>query len=356
MRAVITILDNITETSMPFNEFVLYRARTYKNEKQIAIICRDEPKEYKAYDNVKIIYAGRGILAILLKLKKEIAALKQENIPFVIHVHQVQSGVLSLPAIFILGLRKKVIFTVHSTFSGYKIHNKILSLINAFFAERISCVSNVSYEDYPSIIKLLKGDRIIPIQNGVDTDRIDGLNFKHRDNNKIVFIYVARQVPVKNHKFLVKVINKCPKNIQFIFVGAEDKEKSIRRLAESIGCIQKIKFTGLVSREKVFNELMNADYYISPSKLEGLPISVLEAMYCGLPCLLSDIPQHRECAGNVATCMPFNEKIWVDEIVRMASLKSEDKALLIKKTRDYVVENFTLSRMHRKYDEIYDSV
>ena len=38
MRVLITILDNTTETSMPFNEFVLYRANHYPNEKQVLII------------------------------------------------------------------------------------------------------------------------------------------------------------------------------------------------------------------------------------------------------------------------------------------------------------------------------
>lgn len=356
MRAVITILDDITETSMPFNEFVLYRSKKYINEKQIVIVCNNRQTEYDIYDNVKLVYTGRRITAIRTAIKKEVNKLNDEGIEFVIHIHQVQSGILFIFASFMLGLRRKTLFTVHSTFSGYKIHNKILSFINAFFAERISCVSHVSYEDYPSIIKRIKSNRIVEVQNGVDTDRINSLNIKHVKHEEIVFIYVARQVPIKNHKFLVKIINQCPDNIRFVFVGSEDKEKSVRRLAEALGCIKKIRFTGLIPREKVFEELMNADFYISPSKLEGLPISVLEAMYCGLPCLLSDIPQHRECAGDVAICIPLEERVWREQIVEMATMRYEGRKLLMKKTHDYVLEQFTLSKMHKKYDEIYETL
>lgn len=41
-KLLITILDCITETSMPFNEFVLYRANHFKDERQILSICNNQ--------------------------------------------------------------------------------------------------------------------------------------------------------------------------------------------------------------------------------------------------------------------------------------------------------------------------
>lgn len=359
MRALITILDNITETSMPFNEFVLYRANHYREEKQILIICgpKGELPKVEIPKNLEIIYAGRKLSGIRKTVKKVIADVKKQDIPYVVHMHQVQSGFLAEMAMLGTGFRKKVLFTVHNTFSGYKLHNKFLSFTNTLFAQRTTCVSNSAYQDYPKLIKQIKGRRIQALRNGVDTERIDAILSSTIHSKEscdgINFIYVARFVPQKNHKFLVDVLTRCNSNIHFTFVGVEDADRTVRKKAKEAGVVGRITFTGLIPRNEVFHELRNADYYISSSTLEGLPVSVMEAMYCGLPCILSDIPQHKELAGNEATLLPLSVEKWADEINRMAALTDDKQELLSKRIKAYVEANFTLSKMHERYDAIY---
>ncbi len=55
-----------------------------------------------------------------------------------------------------------------------------------------------------------------------------------------------------------------------------------------------VTFTGLLARERVFERMLAADLFISASRGEGLPVAVLEAMACGCPVLLSDIPGNQE--------------------------------------------------------------
>lgn len=357
MRTIITILDSITETSMPFNEFVLYRANHYPDEKQILIVCGAEKSLPKVNmpDNLEIKYAGRSIRTIRKMIKSTISRLKKRNVPYVIHLHQVQSGFLSEMAMLGTDFRKKTLFTVHSTFSGYKFHNKFLSFVNTLFAYRTTCVSNTSYQDYPKVIKWIKGNRIQAIQNGVDTERIDRvLTVKHSvSHDYINFIYVARLIPLKNHRFLINVLTRCNKMVHFTFVGEEDDEKTIRKQAEELGVDKRITFTGLIPRNEVFGELKNADFYISSSTLEGLPVSVLEAMYCGLPCVLSDIPQHRELAGEKAITLPFDVEKWVAEIDRLLTISQEERKELSTNIRNHVISNFSLKAMHGRYDAIY---
>lgn len=362
MRALITILDNITETSMPFNEFVLYRANHFPDEKQILIICGKE-QPLPAVDipsKVEIIYTGKNPINIRKTIKAIIYRLQKKNISFAIHMHQVQSGFLAELAMFGTGFRKKVLFTVHSTFSGYKIHNKFLSFSNALLAHRVTCVSNASYSDYPKIVKKMKKARMCALQNGVDTERIDevlaentSLHNHQKDHSKYNFIYVARMIPLKNHCFLVDIIKKCNNNVHFIFVGAEDSEQTVRNKAKKNDVLDRITFTGLIPRNEVFNMLMSADYYISSSTLEGLPVSVLEAMYCGLPCILSDIPQHREISCENLVFLPFETEKWVTKINEFSMLSIQEKQLIAGSVKKYVQANFSLRSMHEKYSAIY---
>ena len=363
--AVITVLDNITETSMPFNEFVLYRSHHHPEEAHILIVCGkdkglpnvDIPK------NLKIIYTGKSLFRIRKTIKGVIQKCKTSDTPYMIHLHQVQSALLAEISMFGTKFRKKVLFTVHNTFTGYSFHNKVLSFVNALFAYRISCVSKTAYKHYPKPVKKIKKDRIFPIQNGVDTERIDNiLNNTVKEetketNNTVDFIYVARMVPVKNHKFLIDVLKKTNQNVRFIFVGQEDEKKEIREYAKENGVTDRLVFTGLIPRNEVFQLLSRSDAYISSSVLEGLPVSVLEAMYCSLPCILSDIPQHKEAgegAGKEIRILPLETDLWVEEINQYSLLSKEERMALGQRARSFVKDNFSLEKMHRQYGAVYE--
>ena len=359
MKTLITILDGITQTSMPFNEFVLYRASHYKDEKQIVIcLCgKKDLSDFNIPEGLDIRFIGRNLLTIRKTIKQVIKETEDE---YTIHLHQVQSAFLSQVSMIGTGMRKKTLFTVHSTFSGYKFHNKFLSFVNALFANRITCVSNTSYEDYPKTIKNIKKDRICSIQNGVDTERIDRiLEGITKDYNRKTtdYIYVARLLPIKNQMLLTRVLPKIDGNVRFIFVGAEDPSYDVKKRAKEEGVEDRIVFTGLIPRDEVYRMLYNSDVYISSSTLEGLPISVLEAMYCGLPCILSDIPQHRETAQGVATLLGLkDEESWVSEINKFASASREQREQTGMAAREYVKKNFSLQVMHEKYDSIYEKL
>lgn len=358
MRALITILDNTTETSMPFNEFVLYRANHYPDERQILIVCgpKGQLPQVKIPESLEIRYAGRSFPRIRKTVRNVIAALEKENIPYAIHLHQVQSAFLAETAMLGTGFRRKALFTVHNTFSGYELHNKILSFLNALPAQRITCVSNTAFRAYPKLIRRMKGERIQPLQNGVDTERIDEIlsDSRPEPHEHTVFVYVARFVPVKNHQFLVDVLSRCGADVRFVFIGAEDPEKAVRKKAQELGVADRITITGLIPRREVFRRLQSADYYISSSTLEGLPVSVLEAMYCGLPCVLSDIPQHREAAGEEAVYLPLDADRWAAELNALAMLPAGERSARSERIRRYALEHFSLQAMHKKYDAVYE--
>ena len=360
MDAVITILNKPTETSMPFNEFVIYRASHYPNQKQFLIVCSSDGDLpiIKIPESLTIIYAGKN----LSKIRATVQSIAQDCIMngdrFAIHLHQLESALLSQAALVGTGLRKKVLFTTHNTFSGYPFHNKVRSYINGLLAKYVSVVSNSAFEGYPKSLKLLKRGRILPIQNGVDTERIDKLLSKDtkKPGDKLVFVYVARMVPVKNHLFLLDVLKQVNDNVCIVFIGATDSE--IVRRIETEGLSNKVVLTGLIPREQVFQRLQEAHFYISSSMLEGLPVSLLEGMYSGLPAIVSDIPQHREVSGGtgVISLLPLETKLWTEKIKSLAKMSPMEIESWGRESRAFVRDHFSLERMHREYDSVYEKV
>lgn len=363
MRTIITVLDGITETSMPFNEFVIYRANHYKKEKNILIVFgqKKELPKINIPNNLKIIYVGRK----LFKLRKTILKVVKNETDkdgFIIHLHQVKSGFATQISLFFTGLRKKTVFTVHSTFPGYSFHNKVLSFFTALFSKYITCVSNISYDKYPKLIKKIKKDRIMPIQNGVDTERIDHeLSTQNGKKDKMVnFIYVARIIPIKYHEFLIGVIKNSNSNAMFTFVGDDKSEyaKKVKEMCKQNGIENRVIFTGMIPRSEVFNYLQKSDVYISSSTLEGMPVSVLEAGYAKLPLIISDIPQHKELANKESyiSVLPFNTDIWVDEINKYVLMNNKKREEIGLKCKKYVLDNFSLENMHENYSKLYNRV
>lgn len=363
-RAIITVLDSINPTTMPYNEFVLYRNSHYKNEKQILLLTGSEITipENNIPSNLEIYKVGKNPFEICLKLKSIIFKCKDEKRSYIIHLHSIRGSFSTFIAMFLVKISKKhTIYTIHNTFPGFKIHNKILTCLNSLFSNYVTCVSKTAYNYFPKVIREIKKDKMRYIQNSVNTERIDNIlaDYKAIKNDDFIyFSYIARMVPVKNHKFLIDVLKQCPANVKFVFIGAEDKNGSIRKYAEKQSVLDRIDFTGLITREEVFKKIAKSDVYISASTLEGLPVSALEAMYCGLPMILSDIPQHKEIADvcNSIELLPLKVNMWVDMISKYALLSNEErfkKGMISKKCAN---KYFSLKSMHERFDSIYQKL
>ncbi|MBU6149507.1 MAG: glycosyltransferase family 4 protein, partial [Verrucomicrobia bacterium] len=77
---------------------------------------------------------------------------------------------------------------------------------------------------------------------------------------------------------------------QGILVGGGDHSTYFKNLANSLGIQRQIRFVGLLPSGSRISRIMDqADFYISPSRQEGLPRSVIEAMARSLPCLASNV-------------------------------------------------------------------
>lgn len=357
MNTLITILDGITETSMPFNEFVLYRANHFKDERQILIVCgpKKELPKVNIPKNLEIVYVGRNTLKIRKTIQSQIKECNDRNEAYAIHMHQNKSAILSHIAMFGTRFRKKVLFTTHNTFSGFPFHNKVQSFFCGLMSNYVVCCSNSAFDGYPTILKKIKGSHASAIQNGVDTERIDSLltTNEQTEGNKVQFVYVARMVPVKNHKFLLDVIETCTPDAHFVFIGtmnenilAQIKERNLEK---------KIECMGLIPRNEVFKVLQLSDVYISPSVLEGLPVSVLEGMYVGLPAILSNIPQHSEVCQDehLVRLLPLDKMQWV-KAINETVIQKEKLSNLGLDSRNYIKDNFSLEKMHINYCNIYE--
>ncbi|MGE5764749.1 MAG: glycosyltransferase [Mycobacterium leprae] len=106
----------------------------------------------------------------------------------------------------------------------------------------------------------------------------------------------------------------------------------------------------------MYRHLADADVYVSTSRGEGLPVAVLEAMACGVPVVLSDIPQHREIVGDadVAPLVPADDIAgFAAAIERFRRMPRQERDSLGERCRALVAERFSVQAMNRAYERLY---
>ena len=353
-KCIVTITDGISPTSMPFNEFVLYRLRHYPQEKQVLIQVFEKGTNGDVVIPEGVEYYSLGIS--ILKLRKTINSLEKKYDVLAYHIHEGKSVILFSLAT-ILKYRCKTIYSLHSTFTNYPFHNKLFSFCASLLAGNVACVSKTSFKYYPPILKWIRGRHAFFIQNGVDTERIAQVSAGN-DNveNPFTIIYVARLVELKRHYILLEALRKLP-DVRLLLVGIGPLEQNLKDMSVEYGIENQVEFFGLLSRETVYRMLKNADAYVSTSSYEGLPIGVLEAMGCGIPCILSDIEQHREIAECCPSLLFCDDDVddWVNKISYLKKLPKDELYSIGIRNKDAVEKFFSLKTMHENYNKQYNN-
>lgn len=360
---IVTISDNVSPVNMPYNEFALYRQRRFPNERQFFIVLFENyvSPDVTFLDGLVIYRCGTSILKLRKALQEILHLYRQEKRSIVFHFNEGKSVVFF--NIATLGkYRKQIVYTIHSTFSRYAFHNKFFAALASLQSRKIICVSQTSYRYYPFLLKKLLGNRVIAIQNGVDHERIDhalaGFSTDMPNSfSGLRLVYIARLIPLKRHDVLLQALKELP-DIELTLIGAGKQKESLQALAKEYGVSGRVRFTGIVSRDEVYAQIKAHDVYVSSSSYEGLPISVLEAMSCGVVCAVSDIEQHREIQEKCPSLITVNNtpEDWVKAIRSIAAMKSEERAQIAAQNKQDVDRYFSLERMHEQYDRVYEEI
>lgn len=144
------------------------------------------------------------------------------------------------------------------------------------------------------------GRKTIFIPNGVNRPQVRHAEIinKEFDLTKDSYIlFLGRLVPEKGIKYLIEAFKNVETDKKLVIAGgSSDTDEFANELRELAKDDDRILFTGFVQGEKLDELYSNAYIYTLPSDLEGMPLSLLEAMSYGNCCLVSDI---EECASVV---------------------------------------------------------
>lgn len=171
-----------------------------------------------------------------------------------------------------------------------------------------------------------------------------------------VIAHVANLVPVKNHPFLLQAFAKMKTNAYLVLVGDFldiSYTNQIKTIVHELGIQNKVCFLGKIN--DIPTLLHSVDIFAFCSHYESFPVSVLEAMACGLPCVVTDIPAMREMhePGKTALIVPQNDiqgfADALDTLVKYPNLRLQ----IGQAARKRVEKFFTLEQEVKKHEEFY---
>lgn len=140
------------------------------------------------------------------------------------------------------------------------------------------------------------------IPNGINKPLIREANIirkKYGLEKDGYILFLGRLVPEKGISYLVNAFKEVKTDKMLVIAGgSSDTDEYMQELQQLAKADERILFTGFV-QGKILDELYsNAYIYTLPSDLEGMPLSLLEAMSYGNCCLTSDIKECTEIIGN----------------------------------------------------------
>jgi glycosyltransferase involved in cell wall biosynthesis len=202
--------------------------------------------------------------------------------------------------------------------------------------------------------------RLVIIPNGVDVDKYSPGEspIKSQFEAERLFVYLGRIAPEKNVESLLKAWRHCEmgNECQLLIVGDGPLKPSLQM---NYGKEYGINWLGFIADEMTrINILRAADVFILPSLVEGLSLSLLEAMSCGAACLATDAGADGEVLEGGAGAILGTQGVTTQLKTLLPLFRDhpEITELLGKKARERVLERYTFYENINRLEKLYKNL
>ena len=195
------------------------------------------------------------------------------------------------------------------------------------------------------------------IPNGVNRPQIRKANlitekFGLKKDSYILFL--GRLVPEKGIRYLVEAFKNVKTDKKLVIAGgSSDTDSFMEELKELAKGDDRILFTGFVQGAMLEELYSNAYIYTLPSDLEGMPLSLLEAMSYGNCCLVSDIPECAEVVEDKALIFKKSDVEDLREKLQDACDHPEMVMRMKNQAADFICEKYNWDEVVKETMKLY---
>ena len=167
-------------------------------------------------------------------------------------------------------------------------------------------------------------------------------------------LFVGRLVPEKECHTLIQAFLRLRTDKKLVIAGASwHSDDYVKMLKEMAAGRPDIVFTGWAEGDVLRELFSNAYLYCLPSQIEGLSLSLLEAMSYGLCALVSDIPENRDVIGPNGMMFRTGDHVSLAESLNALLGEPERVRRLGRQARDAVRERYDWDRIAGDLENTY---
>jgi glycosyltransferase involved in cell wall biosynthesis len=305
---------------------------------------------------VEVVCVG-GDRGTDLKTPLRLRELVRSWRPSLIHAHLPSSGIIAR-----LATRLPVVYTEHNLVASYRLPTRVLNRLTYGRNRAVIAVSQAVAEgikNYPG-----PTPRVIP--NGVslvvsDDEAAAARSELGLEPDDALIVHVGNIRPYKGHSVLIeaatRLASKRPK-VHVVSIGGEKHPGDLDRVraeARASGADQVIRFLGRRHDARAF--IAAADIVVSPADVEGLPVSILEALALGRPVVataVGGVPSVIVDGVTGRLVPPGNPYALAAALVE--TLDSPHAAEWGRKGAELVETNYGLEAMVAGYESVYREI
>lgn len=299
--------------------------------------------------------------ADIIKAYRQVKELCRKQRYRIIHCHSPIGGVVARAAA--KDCRKTgtlVIYTAHGFhfYKGAPVRNWLLfypaEWLCAWWTDRLVTINR---EDYRLARKHFHAKKVCYVPGtGIDRakfspGRIDAGQKRASlgvSARQIMLLSVGQLIPCKNHQAVIHAIKKLGNpDIRYFICGIGALEKELQSLVQRLGLEKQVTLLGY--RRDIPQLCQAADLFVFPSKREGLPVALMEAIACKTPVMCSDIRGNRELVRDKSCMFGLADAEALAECLR-GRLLNKTRQEFMESMQDAVEANY---RQLEKYDLHY---
>ena len=165
-------------------------------------------------------------------------------------------------------------------------------------------------------------------------------------------LFLARIVPEKGLEYLIDAYNQIKTDKKLIIAGGgSHTDRYLKEIIEKVKNNKQIIMTGFVQGKELEELYSNCYLYCLPSDIEGMPLSLLEAMSFGCNCLVSDIEENKQVIGKYGFTFKKSDVHSLKkqlEYILNNDIKNDKNEI-----REYTLEKFNWDKVTKMNEEVY---
>lgn len=351
------------ELAIKGHEVTVYASDYKLSRGCIRSIPKVRIRTFKSWSNWVRFYITPGMIK---EVKEEIKYFA------VIHMHAYRGFQNIVTHCYAKKYNIPYIFQAHGSFETFSENTKLKRIFDVIWGHRILkdaskviAVTPTEAEQYKSMG--VSENKIEVVPNGIDLSEFDNLpergEFRRKydlGSNQKIILYLGRIHKTKGLDLLARAFADLSKSLNgttLVIVGPDDGYlPSLKKLVTDLKISDKVLFTGPLYGQEKLEAYVDAGVYVLPSYYEIFSLTVLEALACGTPVIVTDRCGIADIIdGQVGLVVPYDKDQLSNAILRILSddiMRREFR----KRGKLLVREKFNWEKITEQIEGIYQGV